>query len=185
MTMDTPKTSRRYGSASIAMHWAMVLVFVAVYALINVAEVFEKGSAERQMARDWHFTFGLLVFALVWVRIVLRVLGTTPPIEPATSARMEKLAKLGHLALYVLMIGLPVLGWLALSARGKPIPFFGLNLPALIAPDKALGSQLKELHEFGGSLGYFLIGGHAVAALFHHYVLQDNTLLRMGFKRQS
>jgi cytochrome b561 len=183
--MTSQTTSQRYSTPSIAMHWAMVLLFVAVYALINVAEVFEKGSAGRQMARDWHFTFGLLIFALVWVRIVLRVLGTTPPIQPAPSALMEKLAKLGHLALYVLMVVLPVVGWLVLSARGKPIPFFGLELPALIAPDKALGRQLKEIHELGGNVGYFLIGGHAVAALVHHYVLKDNTLRRMGFARRT
>jgi len=185
MTMDTQTTPRRYSSASIAMHWAMVLVFVAVYALINLADGFEKGSAERQMARDWHATFGLLVFALVWLRIVLRLLGTTPPIEPTPAVWMDKLAKLGHLALYALMIGLPVLGWLLLSARGKPIPFFGLELPALMAPNKELGTTIKEIHELGGNLGYFLIGGHAVAALFHHYVLKDNTLRRMtGFMRQ-
>ena len=96
MTSQTP--SQRYSTPSIAMHWAMVALFVAVYALINVAEGFEKGSAGRQMARDWHFTFGLLIFALVWARIALRVLGTTPPIQPAPTALMEKLAKLGHLA---------------------------------------------------------------------------------------
>jgi len=183
--MKTPTTTNtRYSSASIAMHWAMVLVFVAVYVLINLAEGFEKGSAERQMARDWHATFGLLVFALVWLRIALRVLGTTPPIVPQPSALMEKLAKLGHLALYVLMVALPLVGWLLLSARGKPIPFFGLELPALMAPNKELGRTIKEIHEFGGNLGYFLIGGHAAAALFHHYVVKDNTLRRMGFMRQ-
>lgn len=185
MTTATPATRTRYSGASIAMHWAMVLVFVAVYVLINLAEGFEKGSAQRQSARDWHATFGLLVFALVWLRIVLRVVGGTPPIVPTPAAWLEKLAKLGHLALYALMVVLPLLGWLLLSARGKPVPFFGLELPALIAPDKALGRQLKEIHELGGNLGYFLIGGHAIAALFHHYVLKDNTLRRMtGFMRQ-
>lgn len=185
--MTTPATPpTRYSRASIAMHWAMVLVFVAVYVLINLAEGFEKGSAPRQMARDWHATLGLLVFALVWLRIVLRVLGTTPPIVPTPAVWLEKLAKLGHLALYAMMIVLPLLGWLLLSARGKPIPFLGLELPALIAPDKPLGRQIKEIHELGGNLGYVLIGGHAIAALFHHYVLKDNTLSRMtGLMRRT
>lgn len=183
--MTTRSNNARYSSASITMHWAMVLLFIVVYVLVNLADGFEKGSAQRQSARDWHATFGLLIFALVWLRIVLRVLGTTPPIQPPPSALMEKLAKLGHLALYALMVVLPLLGWALLGARGKPIPFFGLELPALIAPDKALGSTIKEIHEFGGNLGYFLIGGHAFAALFHHYVVKDNTLRRMGFTRQT
>jgi cytochrome b561 len=75
------------------------------------------------------------------------------------------------------------LGWLVLSAAGKPIPFFGLELPALIAPNEELAKELKELHETVGTLGYWLIGLHAVAALFHHYVLKDNTLLSMLPKR--
>jgi len=66
-----------------------------------------------------------------------------------------------------------------LSAAGKPIPFFGLELPALVAPDKALASQVKELHETIGKVGYVLIGLHAVAALFHHHVMKDDTLTRM------
>jgi len=180
MTTPNPNINTRYSTASIAMHWAMVLLFIAVYVLINLADGFEKGSPQRQAARDWHGMFGLLIFALVWLRIALRVLGTTPALW------LEKLTKLGHLALYALMIALPLLGWLLLSARGKPIPFFGLELPALIAPDKPLGRTIKEIHEFGGNLGYFLIGGHAIAALFHHYVLKDNTLLRMtGLTRRT
>ncbi|HUX31865.1 MAG TPA: cytochrome b/b6 domain-containing protein, partial [Thiobacillus sp.] len=66
-----------------------------------------------------------------------------------------------------------------LSAAGKPIPFFGLELPALIGENKDLGKQIKEVHEFVGTTGYFLIGLHTVAALYHHYIKHDNTLTRM------
>jgi cytochrome b561 len=78
-----------------------------------------------------------------------------------------------------------VLGWLALSAAGKPIPFFGIQLPALVAESKDLAEQLKEVHETVGTIGYFLIGAHALAALFHHFITHDNTLLRMLPKRQT
>jgi cytochrome b561 len=84
-----------------------------------------------------------------------------------------------HAALYLLMMVLPLLGWLVLSAGGKPIPFFGLELPALIAENKANAKQIKELHETIATAGYFLIGLHAAAALFHHYWIGDNTLKRM------
>jgi cytochrome b561 len=77
------------------------------------------------------------------------------------------------------MIGMPLAGWLILSSAGKPVPFFGLELPALIAENKDLSKQIKEIHETVGQLGYFLIGLHALAALFHHYILRDNTLYRM------
>jgi cytochrome b561 len=77
------------------------------------------------------------------------------------------------------MIGQPLLGWLILSANGDPIPFFGLQLPALIAENKDLVDVLKEVHETSGTVGYFLVGLHAAAALFHHYITRDNTLVRM------
>jgi superoxide oxidase len=170
----------RYSRASVVMHWGMVLLFIGLYGAINLADVFDKGTPARQMAKDWHFMLGLSVFALVWVRLVLRLLGTAPPIVPAPPAWQEKAGKALHLALYGIMIAAPLLGWAVLSAGAKPIPFFGWELPALIGPDKALGRQIREVHELLGNLGYFLIGGHAVAALLHHYVIKDNTLRRMG-----
>ena len=81
------------------------------------------------------------------------------------------------------MIGMPVAGWIILSAEGKTIPFFGFELWPLVSANSALAEQVEELHELGGSIGYWLIGLHAVAALFHHYILRDNLLFRMRFFR--
>jgi hypothetical protein len=63
-----------------------------------------------------------------------------------------------------------------LSAFDKPIPFFGLKLPALISPDATLGGQIKDLHVLAGTIGYWLIGLHGIAGLYHHYIRRDNTL---------
>jgi cytochrome b561 len=79
---------------------------------------------------------------------------------------------------------MPILGWLTLSAKGKVIPFFGLELPPLIGADKALARSLEDIHETIGTLGYYLIGLHAAAALFHHYITHDNTLWRMLPRRR-
>ncbi|MCY1311887.1 Cytochrome b561 [compost metagenome] len=84
-----------------------------------------------------------------------------------------------HLALYALMIGAPLAGWLILSAAGKPVPFFGLELPPLIDKNPSLAGDIKELHETVAVAGYWLIGLHALAGVFHHYVARDNTLVRM------
>jgi cytochrome b561 len=180
--MTTTTQTQRYITASIAMHWLMVLAFIGIYAAVNLIDVFPKGSDTRQLAKNMHFSFGLLVFGLVWLRLLFRVMGTTPPIVPAPPVWQDRLAKLLHLALYGLMVSMPLLGWFALSAFGKPIPFFGLALPALVAENKELGRSIMEVHELGGNLGYLLIGGHAAAALFHHYWIKDNTLRRMLIK---
>jgi cytochrome b561 len=177
--MNFRNSAIRYGSLSISLHWFMLLLFIAVYATINLRELYPKGSDPREALKTWHFMLGMLVFVFVWLRLAARFSGPTPLIKPAIPHLQEVTAKLLHLALYVLMIGMPLTGWLLLSAAGKPIPFFGLQLPALIAENKDLASQIKEVHEFVGTTGYFLIGLHAVAALYHHYIKRDNTLTRM------
>ena len=67
----------------------------------------------------------------------------------------------------------------SISAAGKPIVLFGLPIPSLIGADVALSRQLKGVHGALATLGYVLIGSHAMAALLHHYVMRDNTLVRM------
>ena len=172
-------TIHRYGSLSIGMHWLMLLLLVAVYACIELREFFPKGSDVREALKTWHFMLGLSVFVLVWLRLAMNLTAPTPQIvpKPATWERLS--ARLMHVALYVLMIALPLAGWLLLSATAKPIPLFGLQLPALVSENKDLADVLKEIHETGGTIGYFLIGLHATAALFHHYVRRDNTMTRM------
>jgi len=177
--MNRKNTSPRYGRLSIGLHWLMLILIAVVYACIELKGNFPKGSETRELLKQWHFMLGLSVFALVWLRLLARALSPIPAIEPPLPTWQALPAKLMHLALYALMIGAPLAGWLILSAAGKPIPFFGLELPALIGPDKELAGQIKELHELAGTAGYWLIGLHAIAGLYHHYVARDNTLTRM------
>jgi superoxide oxidase len=177
--MSWKNTELRFGTLSIGLHWLMVLLIAGVYACIELKGFFPKGSGMRDGLKQWHFMLGLAVFALVWLRITARLLGAHPKVQPPVPSAQDKIAKLMYLALYALMIGAPFAGWLMLSAYDKPIPFFGLQLPALLSPDQALGSQIKDLHELAGSMGYWLIGLHAIAGLYHHYIRRDNTLRMM------
>ncbi|MFA5824906.1 MAG: cytochrome b [Gallionellaceae bacterium] len=177
--MNWKNTTSRYGSLSIGIHWLMLLLFIAVYSTIELRVLYEKGSDPREALKAWHFMLGLLVFALVWLRLAARLSGPTPNIQPAPDKVQQLSSKLLHLALYALMIGMPLTGWLVLSASGKVIPFFGLELPALIGENKDLAKQIKEVHEFVGTTGYFLLGLHVIATLHHHYIKRDNTLTRM------
>jgi cytochrome b561 len=183
--MSWKNTPARYGHLSIALHWLMLLLFIGVYACIELKGNFPKGSEPRELLKQWHFMLGLSIFALVWLRLAARLIAPTPAIVPALPRWQARVANLMHLALYGLMIGAPLAGWMILSAADKPIPFYGLQLPALIAPDQQLAGQIKEAHELFGQFGYLLIGGHALAALVHHYLQRDNTLTRMLPTRRS
>ena len=177
--MNWKNTSNRYGSVSIGLHWLMFLLIAAVYACIELREIYPKGSDPRDALKAWHFTLGLSVFALVWLRLAIRLLQPSPVIAPPPVAWQQRLAKVVHWVLYALMIAMPVAGWMILSAEGKPVPFWGLELPGLIAENKETAEFIEEIHELAGQVGYFLIGLHALATLFHHYFLRDNTLTRM------
>lgn len=172
-------SSQRFSRLSIALHWLTLALLIGVYACIELRELYPRGSDPREALKMWHFTLGLSVFLLVWVRITARIMGYTPPIVPPAPKWQLLTATIVEFSLYGLMVVLPLLGWLTLSAEGDVIPFFGLQLPALVSENKQLAERTEELHVTLATIGYFLIGLHAAAALFHHYVQRDNTLKRM------
>ncbi len=175
-----PPETFRYGKMLVALHWFMAALLVAVFASIELRVLFAKGTEMRDFMKALHFTLGLSILLMVVLRLLARAKSPRPD-DGGMRSWSHWAASLGHLALYVLMIGMPVLGWLALSASGKPIPFFGFELPALITPDKSLARTLKELHEALGTASYALIGIHVAAALGHHYGLKDGLMLRMSW----
>lgn len=177
--MSWKNTENHYGSASIKMHWIMVILMIFVFASIEGRQLFEKGTEMRDLFKMWHFMLGMSVLFLVAVRVYLRFSQVEPKITPPLSSMQMLGAKAAHIALYGFMILMPIAGWLLLSAAGKPIPFFGLELPSLLATDKDLAKSIKSIHELVGEIGYYLIGFHALAALVHHYVQKDDTLIRM------
>ena len=179
VSMKWRNTSARYGAISVGFHWLMVGLLIAVYASMELRDFFPKGSAPREAMKTWHFMLGLSVLILAAMRLLANRLDRAPGITPLPPKWQSRSAHAMHVALYALMLGLPLLGWLTLSASGKPIPFFGLHLPALLAENKDTADLIKEVHEAGATAGYFLIGAHAAAALFHHYVMRDDTLRRI------
>lgn len=174
-----------YNRLSVTLHWTMLALLVAVYTCMELREFYPKGSDIREGLKSWHFMLGLTVLTLVIVRVAVRVLRPAPAITPVQPEWQRWFARAVHLLLYAFMIGMPIAGWLILSASGKTIPFFGLSLPPLVGENKALAGQIKELHETVASVGYYLIGFHAAAALFHHYIVKDDTLRRMLPSRES
>lgn len=177
--MSVNRDSYRYSLASIALHWLMLLIIVGAFATIEVREFYPKGSEPREALKNWHFMLGLLVLAMVWFRITARLVWAAPQSRMEDAAWQRAIATAVHIALYLFMIGMPIAGWMILSAQGDAIPFFGHELPAITSRNEALAEQIEELHEMGGTIGYWLIGGHAAAALFHHYIRRDNTIGRM------
>lgn len=177
--MNLLNTKTRYGWLSMGLHRLMLVLLVAVYTCILLTDSFPKGSDIRAMLKTWHFMLGLTVLALVGVRLIVNLVSPTPVIAPPIASWQDMTAKGVQALLYASMFAMPLLGWLTLSAAGKPVVFYGWQLPALITENKGLLETVEEIHEAGATIIYFLVGIHALAAIYHHYSVRDNTLLRM------
>lgn len=178
--MNSIQTPYRYSSLLISLHWLMFVLLVVVFATIEMRGQFPRGSDTRELVKALHFMLGICVLLLVVVRLVVRFSTKTPAILPEPKPYEKILAAIVHISLYAFMIFMPIAGWLILSAEGHGVPFFGMELPALIGEDKAFAEQVEDLHKQVGEIGYYLIGLHIVAGLFHHYIRRDNTMLRMS-----
>jgi superoxide oxidase len=182
---DNNSQIKKFNPALISLHWLMLLLIIGSYVSMELSDSYPDGSPEQFALKGYHFSLGISILLLVVVRVIVRLLTKVPPIIPTPDAKQALLAKLMHLALYAFMFGMPILGWLMVNTHGYPVSFWGLaQIPTLMGEDKALNHFFHEAHEIGGNLGYFLIGLHAAAGLFHHYKLKDNTLLRMSFLKK-
>lgn len=137
------------------------------------------GTAQNQLF-DLHRSIGILILALAILRVLVRVLIPPPGRPEGMPAPMWAAAEAVHYTLYALILVMPILGWLASSAFGAPVFFFGvLELPALVAKDEALSKVFGALHSWLGYLMAVLVILHIGAALFHGIVKRDGVLSRM------
>ena len=168
-----------YTAVAKFLHWGMALMILGLLALGFVMTDMPL-SPEKLQYYAWHKWAGVSVFMLVWLRLVWRVLNPPPAYPDSMSPLLQRAAHLGHAALYGLMIVIPLSGWLLSSAKGVPTVWFGVwPLPDLLEKDKAMGHLLHEVHETLNFVLLFLLGGHAAAALKHHWVDKDDILKRM------
>ena len=168
-----------YTSVAKSLHWLMALMIFGLLALgFYMSDL--PLSPEKLQLYSWHKWAGITVFVLVWLRLAWRITHRPPALPGSMSPLMQLGAHAGHLLLYVLMIAIPLSGWLMSSAKGVQTVWFGvLPLPDLLAKDKALGQLLAQMHEALSMGLLLLIAGHAVAAFFHHFFHKDDTLRRM------
>ncbi|AIF46954.1 cytochrome b [Dyella japonica] len=164
--------------ALVILHWLTALFLVLGVTLILVRDEVE-GRALRQWLLEGHRHFGLLILLLFFVRAALRFRLGKWPAEGDTSPLVRFAAASTHLALYVLLLVQPLLGWALSSAEGKPVHFFGLTLPSLVASDEDLADRLTDWHQGVAWVLLALITLHVAASLWHHFVLRDRTLRMM------
>lgn len=173
--MNLLNTPARYGIVSQSLHWVTALLVVV---LILSGKAGDIDAEDGNVLYFWHSSLGLLIFLLVVARIIWRFI-TPPPKKLATGSRlMGRVAAGLHLIFYVLLVALPLSGWLASSAEGGLVSLFGFGtLPRWSVG--AGGELFEEAHEVLGNILLILVVLHGLAALKHHFVDKDDVLLRM------
>lgn len=169
----------RYSTGAIILHWAIAIAVIVTWRIAESAEDVTRAQEKVIMAN--HMALGMIILALTIVRLLWRLTHTQPAF-PSDLARLEAvLARIVHFTFYLLLLGLPLMGWIGNSMEGGPIDLFGLfTIPALPVPaDRRLGHEILEVHGTLGSAMIYLIGLHVLGALKHHFVDKNGELYRM------
>lgn len=171
--------SQRYTRTAISLHWLIALGLAGAFALGVYMHDLPLSPSKLQLY-SWHKWAGITLFLLILVRLAWRLTHPAPALPESMSPALRGLTHAAHGLLYLLMIAIPLSGWLMSSAKGFQTVWFGvLPLPDLVGKDAALGDLLKNVHQTLNFTLLFLVVGHAAAAFKHHFIDKDDILTRM------
>lgn len=173
---DTPYS---WGVVTRSIHWLMALLILVQMVLGWMAVQWPFSPTKIELF-VWHKSLGITALALVLVRIVWRLFNPTPQLPAHMSPWQAYMARAGHLALYALMLLMPISGWIINDAANFPLTVFHLiPMPSLVEPSERLEDIAKLVHLTGFWLLAFVLSAHIGAALVHHFYHRDVILRRM------
>jgi cytochrome b561 len=160
------------------LHWVMAVLVLAML-FIGIGMVSTVSQRYHQLV-SIHEPIGIAILILVVIRILNRLLNPPPPLPAYMPSWQKLVAKLSHLALYALMLLLPLVGWAMLSAARYPITLFGaFDLPPILPHDAMLAAGLRRLHTYLAFLLLATFLAHLGAALLHGLILRDGVFTSM------
>ncbi|HEY6897144.1 MAG TPA: cytochrome b [Rhodocyclaceae bacterium] len=170
----------RHSKPTIALHWLHALLIIGLLALGWYMADLPKGP-ERSNLIGLHKSFGIVALALIFLRAGWKF--TQPALPPAPGKPWEQtLAKAAHHLLYLLMLLVPVAGFLSSSFTKYPMKFFGIELPRLFLPNEGINDLFHELHEASATVLAVVIGLHLLGVAVHK-VRGEDVMPRMGIGR--
>jgi cytochrome b561 len=167
-----------YGTIAKIFHWLIFLLLAAQYAVGSIMPHIGRKTLNEGWV-NWHLSIGAAILFVIVLRFAWRLIVPVP--LPATLAPWEYyLSRVTHLALYLLVLVMTLLGWVAANARGWDVKLFGIvTLPALAPNGSEWGHEAGDIHNI---LVYVLLGFivlHVAGALYHYFIRRDQVLQRM------
>ncbi len=171
-------TANSYGWVSIIAHWLSAFVVIGLFGLGYWMVDLDYYSSWYKTGPDIHRSIGILLAILIVARIVWKIVNTNP--KPIGSTLEKKAAHAVHGLLYLILLVIFTSGYLISTADGRGIDVFNwFTVPSMGEFIKNQEDLAGEVHEILAYTLMGLVGLHALAALFHHFVHKDKTLSRM------
>ncbi len=175
--------SQYYTRTAQILHWLMAIIFIAAWIIGFYSGNFlsyDVDGSFKGTVITLHKNIATVIIFLVVVRIFWRYTHPTPELPNTMSPTMKHLAHFGHLALYFMLLALPITGCLFSWSAGHPAPVLYLfNLPTLISENPEITAIVKPLHIYISWAAGILLAGHILAALKHHFIDKDIVLVSM------
>ncbi|HEX4411074.1 MAG TPA: cytochrome b/b6 domain-containing protein [Xanthobacteraceae bacterium] len=179
MTLQSTTVHTRFTVAQRFIHWLMALCILAMLFIgVGMESTIEP---KYHTLVSIHKPLGITILILVLIRLVLRLRDGAPPLPADMPPLMKLGAYLSHYAFYLLMIGMPLIGWAMLSAASYPVVLYGsLHLPPILPQSDSLHTLLWGAHYYLAFAFFALILLHLAAALFHAFVRRDGVFEAMA-----
>ncbi|MBS0001972.1 MAG: cytochrome b [Thioalkalivibrio sp.] len=181
----------RYALVQRLLHWLIVVLVLLAFTFGGSIGYFEFGglremfgAAGTDLIYTTHKTLGVLILGFMVVRLLTRLTFGKPAYATPLPAPQRVASQLVHSLFYLLLIVMPVLGWLATAAGGFPVSLFQLELPGLISRDDALSETLFLWHQYVGYAVITLIVLHIAGAMHHWLIRRDEVMQRMSLARR-
>ena len=177
--LKEPNSGSSWGAPAKLIHWLVAVLVFTQFGLGWLATGWRLSPAKLDLF-VWHKSLGMVILALVLVRLLWRWANPTPELPADMPAWERAAARVSHALLYVTMITMPITGWIHNSAAGVPFSiFWRVPLPALVTPDER-AAELAALGHFWLFVVFaVLLVLHIGAALRHHFVAGNHLLTRM------
>jgi cytochrome b561 len=184
--MPITSASSRYSAVAQAFHWIIAALIVTQFTLAWMAADLPLGAHKLGLLAR-HKSFGMTVLMLAVLRLTWRLFHPAPALPSGMSKVERRLAKITHIAFYVLLFAMPLTGWLMSSAKKYSVSWFGLfTWPNLIGKNENAFDWLRLTHGLLSNVLFALAILHILAALKNHFCNKDDVLVRMlPFKKSE
>lgn len=177
--MGLRNSNQQWGGIAKSFHWLLAVLILAMFVLGWTAESYPMSPTKLKLF-GLHKSTGLVILALVVLRIAWRAFDPAPALPADTSALERILAHATHRLLYVLMVAMPLSGWVINSAADFPLKIYGwIRVPHIAPASESLQTSAEVVHLTLFWIMALLVGIHVAAALWHHFERRDTILRRM------